>query len=65
MTEKIQMKSLLKRFMPLIIFGLLIALLWYGLGLNPRLVPSPLIGKPAPEFALLMPLIEQIRSEQT
>ena len=59
------MKSLLKRFMPLIIFGLLIALLWYGLGLNPRLVPSPLIGKPAPEFALLMPLIEQIRSEQT
>lgn len=38
--------------MPLIIFGLLVALLWYGLGLNPRLVPSPLVGKPVPEFEL-------------
>lgn len=38
--------------MPLIIFALLVALLWYGLGLNPRLVPSPLIGKAAPTFEL-------------
>jgi cytochrome c biogenesis protein CcmG/thiol:disulfide interchange protein DsbE len=52
MTEETQKKSPLKRFVPLIIFGLLVALLWYGLGLNPRLVPSPLIGKPAPEFEL-------------
>ncbi len=52
MTEETQKKSPLRRFMPLIIFGLLVALLWYGLGLNPRLVPSPLIGKPAPEFEL-------------
>jgi cytochrome c biogenesis protein CcmG/thiol:disulfide interchange protein DsbE len=52
MTEETQKKSLLRRFMPLIIFGLLVALLWYGLGLNPRLVPSPLVGKPSPQFEL-------------
>lgn len=44
--------SKLKRFMPLIIFAALVALLGIGLTLNPRLVPSPLIGKPAPEFEL-------------
>ena len=44
--------SLLKRLMPLIIFAALVAVLAIGLTLNPRLVPSPLIGKPAPEFEL-------------
>ena len=44
--------SLLKRLMPLIIFVALVAVLGIGLTLNPRLVPSPLIGKPAPEFNL-------------
>ena len=44
--------SLLKRLMPLIIFAALVAVLGIGLTLNPRLVPSPLIGKPAPEFDL-------------
>lgn len=44
--------SVLKRFMPLIIFFALVAILAVGLTLNPRLVPSPLIGKPAPEFEL-------------
>ena len=34
------------------IFVALIALLAIGLGLNPREVPSPLIGKPAPAFEL-------------
>ncbi len=38
--------------MPLIIFAVLVVLLAVGLTLNPRLVPSPLIGKPAPEFEL-------------
>ena len=33
-------------------FALLVALLAAGLGLNPREVPSPLIGKPAPHFEL-------------
>jgi cytochrome c biogenesis protein CcmG/thiol:disulfide interchange protein DsbE len=33
-------------------FAALVALLAVGLTLNPREVPSPLIGKPAPPFAL-------------
>ncbi|MEP6942937.1 MAG: DsbE family thiol:disulfide interchange protein [Betaproteobacteria bacterium] len=37
---------------PLLIFAVLIAFLWVGLGRDPREVPSPLIGKPAPSFAL-------------
>jgi cytochrome c biogenesis protein CcmG/thiol:disulfide interchange protein DsbE len=37
---------------PLGIFIVLIAFLAIGLGRDPREVPSPLIGKPAPEFAL-------------
>lgn len=44
--------TLTRRFMPLIAFVALVALLAIGLTLNPRLVPSPLIGKPAPEFDL-------------
>lgn len=42
----------LRRFMPLIIFAMLVALLAVGLTLNPREVPSVLIGKPVPEFNL-------------
>ena len=49
--------SLTRRFMPLIVFVALVALLAIGLTLNPRLVPSPLIGKPAPTFNL--PLLLQ------
>jgi cytochrome c biogenesis protein CcmG/thiol:disulfide interchange protein DsbE len=37
---------------PLALFLVLIAFLWVGLGRDPREVPSPLIGKPAPSFAL-------------
>lgn len=37
---------------PLALFALLVLFLWRGLSLNPREVPSPLIGKPAPRFAL-------------
>jgi cytochrome c biogenesis protein CcmG, thiol:disulfide interchange protein DsbE len=37
---------------PLGIFIALTVLLYIGLGLNPREVPSPLIGKPAPAFEL-------------
>ena len=33
-------------------FAALVALLAVGLGLNPRDVPSPLVGKPAPTFTL-------------
>jgi cytochrome c biogenesis protein CcmG/thiol:disulfide interchange protein DsbE len=53
MTESKQInKSMLQRFMPLIIFALLVVLLGVGLTLNPRLIPSPLIGKPVPVFEL-------------
>lgn len=37
---------------PLLGFVLLVVLLAVGLNLNPREVPSPLIGKPAPAFSL-------------
>ena len=37
---------------PLAVFGVLAIGLWIGLGLNPSLIPSPLIGKPVPEFDL-------------
>jgi cytochrome c biogenesis protein CcmG/thiol:disulfide interchange protein DsbE len=38
--------------LPLGVFLLLVVLLGIGLGLNPREVPSPLIGRPAPVFTL-------------
>lgn len=37
---------------PLALFVALVAFLGVGLRLNPREVPSPLIGKPAPAFQL-------------
>jgi len=50
--------------MPLIVFAALVALLAIGLTLNPRLVPSPLIGKPAPTFDLPLLLQEGSFSNQ-
>ena len=44
----------MKRFLPLGIFLAMAALLGVGLSLDPKEVPSPLIGKPAPEFTLPM-----------
>ncbi len=38
--------------LPLGIFVGLVILFFIGLELNPRLIPSPLIGKPAPSFSL-------------
>ena len=37
---------------PLCVLLLLVVVFYFGLGLNPRLVPSPLIGRPVPEFSL-------------
>lgn len=42
----------LKLFLPLAAFLALAAVLGVGLQLNPREVPSPFIGKPAPAFSL-------------
>lgn len=40
-----------KFLVPLALFIALAGFLAYGLTLNPREVPSPLVGKPAPEFS--------------
>lgn len=45
------MKSL-KFLIPLVLFAVLAVFLGVGLNLDPREVPSPLIGKPAPDFKL-------------
>ena len=45
-------KSVLRFALPLAIFAVLAGFLFVGLGLNPRDVPSPFIGKPAPPFQL-------------
>ncbi len=43
----------MKRFLlPLAVFAVLVGFLAVGLTLNPREVPSPLVGKPAPAFLL-------------
>jgi len=43
----------MNRFLwPLVLFIVLVGFLAVGLRLNPREVPSPLIGKPAPAFTL-------------
>ena len=39
-------------FLPLAIFGVMVGFLAVGLTLNPREIPSPLVGKPAPAFSL-------------
>jgi cytochrome c biogenesis protein CcmG/thiol:disulfide interchange protein DsbE len=46
------MTRYLRYLVPLLLFGLLAALLLRGLSLDPKLVPSPLIGKPMPAFSL-------------
>ena len=42
----------LRYLVPLAVFTVLLVFLWVGLSLDPREVPSPLIGKPAPAFDL-------------
>ena len=37
---------------PFVIFVVLAGFLYVGLNLDPREVPSPLVGKPAPTFTL-------------
>lgn len=43
---------MMARYVALGIFLILVAFLGVGLTLNPREVPSPLVGKPAPAFSL-------------
>ena len=46
------MARYLRYLVPLAIFALLVAFLFRGLSLDPKLVPSPLVGKPMPTFTL-------------
>lgn len=46
------MNRYLRFFVPLLVFVGIAAFLFRGLGMDPRKVPSPLVGKPAPAFAL-------------
>ena len=48
MVHKLRLSMLL----PLSIFLLIVVLFGIGLTMDPKLVPSPLIGKPVPEFSL-------------
>lgn len=52
--------SRLKLFLPLGILGLLLALFYVGLKLDPSAMPSVLVGKPVPDFRLSL-----VRDEQT
>lgn len=51
------MNRYLRYSIPLVIFAVIAAFLFKGLGMNPREIPSPLIGKRIPEFSL--PSLEQ------
>ncbi len=46
------MARYLRYLVPLGIFAILVAFLFRGLSLDPKLVPSPLVGKPMPAFSL-------------
>jgi len=41
-----------RHMIPLAVFAALLLLFWVGLGLNPKVIPSALIGKEAPKFEL-------------
>ena len=43
---------MVRYLVPLALFLVLAGFLWKGLSLNPNSVPSPLVGKPAPQFEL-------------
>jgi len=43
---------MMRFILPFVVFVVLAVFLFVGLNLNPREVPSPLIGKPAPAFVL-------------
>lgn len=45
-------KSATRALIPLVVFAALAALLFWGLGQDPREIPSPLLDKPAPTFSL-------------
>ena len=49
---EVSWRQMIRHLIPLLVFVVLVGFLWAGLSLNPREVPSPLIGRPAPAFSL-------------
>ena len=47
-----QNRPRLAGYIPLLVFLVMVVFLGIGLTMNPREIPSPLIGKPVPEFSL-------------
>ena len=45
-------RTRLAGYIPLLVFAVIAVFLGIGLTMNPRNIPSPLIGKPVPEFSL-------------
>ncbi|MDO8466082.1 MAG: DsbE family thiol:disulfide interchange protein [Gallionella sp.] len=43
---------MMRFILPFVVFMIMAAFMYVGLGLNPREVPSPLVGKAAPAFTL-------------
>lgn len=51
-------------FIPLAVFAVLVAFFWIGLSLDPNKMPSALLNKPAPKFALPRLLnAQEVRTE--
>jgi cytochrome c biogenesis protein CcmG/thiol:disulfide interchange protein DsbE len=55
------MNRYLRYSIPLLVFAVIGFFLYRGLGMNPREIPSPLIGKPMPVFSL--PSLEQAETQ--
>jgi cytochrome c biogenesis protein CcmG, thiol:disulfide interchange protein DsbE len=55
---------MLRYGLPLLVFGVILYFLFGGLSRDPRLVPSPLVGKPAPAFDLPQLRTPETRSSQ-
>src|SRR5438874_13030037 len=50
--DRISTMKTWRLIVPLAVFAILLGFLWVGLSLDPREVPSPVVGKPAPSFSL-------------
>lgn len=45
-------RKIITALLPLLIFAVLIAFLWHGIGRDPHVLPSALLNKPAPTFTV-------------
>ncbi|MFK5892736.1 MAG: DsbE family thiol:disulfide interchange protein [Pseudomonadota bacterium] len=56
---------MVNKYIPILLFALLVGLLGFGLTNDPKMVPSPFIGKPAPEFVTGRLYVNEQISNQT